>query len=215
MCKLWLDVCSKIATLNTDGTRLARVDLNHEDYDNKETEVSTPASKRSRASSNESWQRPDQTPLTPSGTFGSEEEGELPESGTSGPEVPRDRTYHQPIPFDQVDNTLGPLTMVRRVSGPKTCQKITHLLTPEGRAIGCGWLPSPDKFQGLTEHDIKGEPRAYSCCSKCFRLYTWPTSWRMQHGATSLLDEDSSSSCGSLTDDSVDAASEDEQADFT
>ena len=125
--KLWLDVCSKIATLNTDGSRLARVDLNHEDYDKKETEVSTPASKRSRASSNESWQKLDQTPRTPTGTVGSEEEGEVPPADSFGPEEPRDRTQQQPTPFDKVDNILGPQTVVCRVSGPKTCQKIMHL----------------------------------------------------------------------------------------
>ena len=147
----------------------------------------------------------DATPPTLPGTVSSEEE--------EGPTLPRPVTL--PTPFDEADSAIGPLTVICRVSGSKRSQKIMHLLTPEGRAVGCGWLPSSDKYQCLAEQDIKGEPASYSCCSKCFKLYTWPTSWRLQHGATSLLDEDSLSSCGSLTDDSVDTASENEQAEFS
>jgi hypothetical protein len=59
VCKLWLDVCSKLACLKTGGDRQARVDLNHPDYDPVESLPQTPE-KRPRLStgttgSEESW----------------------------------------------------------------------------------------------------------------------------------------------------------------
>ena len=78
----------------------------------------------------------------------------LPASGT--PEV--DDGFGQATegpartPSDEVAEPKGPLTVVRRTSANPQSRPI-HLLSQEGRGIGCGWVPCWDKIRTLTKED--------------------------------------------------------------
>ena len=111
-------------------------------------------------------------------------------------------------PADMLGPPNGPLRVVSSSgkSGPGGTYKI-HLLTTENKAVGCGWQPSIDKAQDLNPLDHRSEPHCYQECARCFRLFGFPTdSQRVEEDS-----ELSSSSADSLTDDSVDTASETEK----
>ena len=211
VCQIWEQVCGRMSTIQVDGRRMAREDLKHPDYLlQQELEPSqdftTPKkAMASEASSPGSWQvvSVSATPSPPTGTFG-------PEQGKAGKE-------HDQLQADMVPEPRGPLTVVCRVVGKSSNSKcVVHLFDTEGKGIGCGWKPNSDKFKFLTSEDIGAEPDLYSQCIKCFKYHTWPSTWQTSH---SKPEEDSGfngssssdSSCGSLTDDSVDTDSDKEQ----
>lgn len=218
VCKLWLEVCSKLPTLQVDGSREARVDLSHPDYGTPESrvqQVSTPD--RSSHNSPSSWMvcEPASTSPLPTGTVGPERAGEgapstPPRSTTTALEqAARDNDVVDRLAADLVLPPKGPLTLVSRTSGPHNKgARPVHLLTPEGKGIGCGWKPSWDKIRMLNEDDIRAEPALYTECSKCFRFFTWPSTWTLQTPTSTAVESSSSSSSGSLTHSSVDTLSD-------
>ena len=213
VCKLWQDVCTRISTSSLQEGRQARVDLTHADYDGPKENLDSPASSL--------WERVSSSP-------GSEARGQPVSSGTVGPEetpgdqqslstpVKRPRTTacsaSDRLPADEVPGPHGPLTVVCRVMGPNSSQKIPmHLLTPEGKAIGCGWTPSGDRIRMVLPEDFVREQTLYGECAKCFRFYSLPASWGTQ---TCQVDDEHDSSSGSLTDSSVDTLSDLEGVDL-
>ena len=115
-------------------------------------------------------------------------------------------------PADRLGPPNGPLRVVSssRKSGPGGTYKI-HLLTTDNKAVGCGWQPSIDKAQDLNPLDHRSEPHCYQECARCFRLFGFPTDWPVDSHQVEEDSELSSSSADSLTDDSVDTASETEK----
>ena len=110
-------------------------------------------------------------------------------------------------PADKLGSPNGPLRVVSssRKSGPGGTFKI-HLLTTENKGVGCGWQqPSINKAQDLNPLDHRSEPLCY------FRLFGFPTDWPVEPQPAEEDSELSSSSADSLTDDSVDTASETEK----
>ena len=106
----------------------------------------------------------------------------------------------------------GPLRVVvcSRKSGPMGTYKI-HLLTVDHKAVGCGWQPNALKAQDLNPIDHQSDPHSYQECVRCFKLYDFPSDWPVEQAAQEEDSELSSSSADSLTDDSVDTASESEK----
>ena len=98
-------------------------------------------------------------------------------------------------PADKLGPPHGPLPVVAssRKSGPMGTYKI-HLLTVDHKAVGCGWQPNALKAQDLNPIDHQSDPHSYQECVR-------------QEEDSEL----SSSSADSLTDDSVDTASESEK----
>ena len=68
-----------------------------------------------------------------------------------------------------------------------------------------------DKAQDLNPLDHRSEPHCYQECARCFRLFGFPTDWPVDSHRVEEDSEFSSSSADSLTDDSVDTASETEK----
>ena len=115
-------------------------------------------------------------------------------------------------PADMLGPPNGPLRVVSssRKSGPGGTFKI-HLLTTENKGVGCGWQPSINKGQDLNPLDHRSEPSCYQECARCFRIFGFPTDWPVDPQPAEEDSELSSSSADSLTDDSVDTASETEK----
>ena len=115
-------------------------------------------------------------------------------------------------PADMLGPPNGPLRVVSssRKSGPGGTFKI-HLLTTENKGVGCGWQPSINKAQDLNPLDHRSEPSCYQECARCFRIFGFPTDWPVDPQPAEEDSELSSSSADSLTDDSVDTASETEK----
>jgi len=86
-----------------------------------------------------------------------------------------------------------------------------HLLTVDHKAVGCGWQPSALKAQDLNPIDHQSDPDSYEECVRCFKLYDFPSDSPVKQTAQEEDSEISSSSADSLTDDSVDTASESEK----
>ena len=78
--------------------------------------------------------------------------------------------------------------------------------------MGCGWHPIAAKVAQLECQDYIRESSRFPLCDRCFKLFRLPDSWAVvpeaTQGEASSLSSDSS---GSLTDDSVDTASENEK----
>ena len=123
------------------------------------------------------------------------------------------------LPIDthrvDMDPPLGPLRVVSASRPVRSSGLYTiHLLTTEGRAIGCGWQPTPSKALDLNPDDYQAEHLKYVQCNRCFKKYTFPTGWgEMRPPEPIHSDDDGAStvSSGSLTDDQDDTASEAEQ----
>ena len=86
-----------------------------------------------------------------------------------------------------------------------------HLLTVDHKAVGCGWQPSALKAQDLNPIDHQSDPGSYQECVRSFKLYDFSSDWPVKQTAQEEDSEISSSSADSLTDDSVDTASESEK----
>ena len=114
-----------------------------------------------------------------------------------------------------MDPPLGPLRVVSASRPVRSSGRYTiHLLTTEGKAIGCGWQPNSSKALDLNPDDYQAEHLKYVQCNRCFKKYTFPTGWgEMRPPEPIHSDDDGAStvSSGSLTDDQDDTASEAEQ----
>lgn len=189
-----------------------RADFSHEDWDDKPEPVE--------------WASPHG-----SGSFqlisDEEQAGGLPTESQSGgsepPSIPRQveptkaanppvKALFDDVPADEVPPPLGPLVVVAsiRKTGNPPKRKL-HLLDREGKAVGCGWTPDLAKISGMTKTDFDEEPDSLIQCARCFQRFALPTDWAVRDPPDNGGDSDSSVSLGSLTDSSVDTASESER----
>ena len=86
-----------------------------------------------------------------------------------------------------------------------------HLLDRDGRAVGCGWSPDLTKVSSMTKDDYDCEAADLLHCSRCFHRFRLPSDWGVQDAPAHAVDSDSSVSLSSLTDSSVDTASDSEK----
>ena len=86
-----------------------------------------------------------------------------------------------------------------------------HLLDRDGRAVGCGWTPDLTKVSSMTKDDYDFEAADLLHCSRCFHRFRLPSDWGVQDAPAHAVDSDSSVSLSSLTDSSVDTASDSEK----
>ena len=86
-----------------------------------------------------------------------------------------------------------------------------HLLDRDGRAVGCGWSPDLTKVSSMTKDDYDSEAADLFHCTRCFHRFRLPSDWGVQDAPAQAVDSDSSVSLSSLTDSSVDTASDSEK----
>ena len=206
VCQIWEQVCSRMANLQVDGRRMAREDINHRDYFPSppdcplESFTSPKKTTKEDTLSPDSWVMCDSN-MTPS-----------PPTGNLVPEKVDQSIQHHRVPADMVPEPKGPLTVACRIMGAKSKAKsMIHLFDVEGRGIGCGWMPSPQKCQAVMEEDLLAEFTSYGQCTKCFKFYDWPSTWSIPTPHPQSTQSSSDSSCGSLTDDSIDTDSDQDQ----
>ena len=111
---------------------------------------------------------------------------------------------------DEVPLPRGPLTVVATTArkGPTKAYSM-HLLDTDGVTVGCGWRPGPLKISELAEQDFHAEPEVYLGCTRCFRHFTFPSTW-MAVEPYAAQDSEASISLSSDTDESVDTQSDKE-----
>ena len=93
-------------------------------------------------------------------------------------------------------------------------QYTVHLLTQEGKAVGCGWEPPTTKALDLSPQDFINDLDSYAQCNRCFKKYTFPREWHDEivQAQGTISDESLSSlSSGSDTLDSIDTDSDNEK----
>jgi len=190
--KIWSYVMEHIPKKSTeeelrpDGGTYARVDLHHEDY--------LPGANG-----------PDTVPRTDTGgswNMITEVDSEQPNSAqAASPSI---------SPCDKVGPPRGPLTIV----GRKLSRSVKlHLLDVDRKAIGCGWRPALEHMNIISASDYREDISNFTQCERCFKFYSLPLEWGSQT-STDIQDgfsSSSSSDSGSLTDDSVDTASVEEE----
>ena len=122
------------------------------------------------------------------------------------------RPLFQEIFADEVAPPVGPLIVVAslRKTGNPPKRKL-HLLDRDGRAVGCGWSPDLTKVSSMTKDDYDSEAAELLHCSRCFHRFRLPSDWGVQDAPAQAVDSDSSVSLSSLTDSSVDTASNSEK----
>ena len=219
--KVWKAVANGMDEICTGG-RMVREDLNHPDWDG--LPLLPEASPRKPMDRSLEFEEPledlegvvvtppkkDALPLV----LEENPDGEIQETLEHQEDQPVGA--QQPLvvktPADKLGPPNGPLRVVSssRKSGPGGTFKI-HLLTTENKGVGCGWQPSINKAQDLNPLDHRSEPLCYQECARCFRLFGFPTDWPVDPQPAEEDSELSSSSADSLTDDSVDTASETEK----
>ena len=170
----WLKVCSQMSWLTVNGTRLARVDLSHPDFDT-EKQVEPPGTPGPRAAL--TWDSPAkpgsfETPVASSTSSSPWSEVDGSQSSTkkarcSGPEPSIRRC-------DMVDSPLGPLSIVCRNISNTGGTSMVHLFTPDSNGVGCGWSPSMDKVRFLGFDDYCQEQGFLSLCAKRFKYFLLP-----------------------------------------
>ena len=112
----------------------------------------------------------------------------------------------QRLSADALPPPRGPLTVIGRNLSSSVR---LHLLDTDRKAVGCGWRPSLEQLQIVSQEDYQADPMAYSKCTRCFRFYDLPAGWELFESApVTRTDTSSSSGSDSLTDESVDTASE-------
>ena len=112
------------------------------------------------------------------------------------------------IPADSVADASGPL----RVIATTLRKKVAYL----GKTIGCGWSPNLARVNELTSDEYIANIDAHLCCERCFKHHTFPADWQTPSATNAPLPTEASSASSpdsedSLTDDSVDTASEAEK----
>ena len=81
----------------------------------------------------------------------------------------------------QLPPPLGPLRVVSPSKKSRaTNQYSVHLLTQEGKAVGCGWEPPSTKALDLSPEDFINELDSYAQCNRCFKRYPYPKEWHAE-----------------------------------
>jgi hypothetical protein len=84
----------------------------------------------------------------------------------------------QPIPADKVaveqGGPLTPMSVLRGARGSR--QTKAHLFRTDGKAVGCGWMPRHGQVQIIAEEDWLHDADCVQC-TKCFKFFTWPSTW--------------------------------------
>ena len=185
VCSIWDQVLQKLPSMQLEAGRAVRVDLGHEDCEDK---VECPAS--------------------PKALF--KEVPDTPPSNASWDVIPANKPAITKMAADEVPLPRGPLTVVATTArkGPTKAYSM-HLLDTDGVTVGCGWRPGPLKISELAEQDFHAEPEVYLGCARCFRHFTFPSTW-MAVEPYAAQDSEASISLSSDTDESVDTQSDKE-----
>ena len=208
---IWGKVLSRLRDINLDPGKEVREHLSHEDWDDKHgpSDHGSPVKSGSFHLVSE-----DETTEQQSDGLGSGKSKPSARTARSveppHEDLPR-RNMFQVVPSDEVLPPVGPLIVVAslRKTGNPPKRKL-HLLDREGRAVGCGWSPDLSKISSMGKEDYENEVGELVQCSRCFLRFTLPNEWLFDvpQDPAVALDSDSSVSFGSLTDSSVDTASE-------
>jgi hypothetical protein len=117
-----------------------------------------------------------------------------------------------PLPADKVPKEKGgPLTPMSVTTTQSRVTKV-HLFRTDGRSAGCGWLPKTGQVQTVSEEDWLQDTKSVEC-AKCFKYFTWPSSWMItgQPIMTSVeSDSSAESDAGSASEVDSDVDSDDE-----
>ena len=212
--KVWHEVANNLAEISMRG-RMVREDLSHPDWEGLPLAEPSPSKKSVKDSLFSEPLEEDFTVISPPKdqpppVLEEDDTGEIQEV----PPLPeeQDSTIPGKTAAHKLGPPHGPLRVVAssRKSGPMGTYKI-HLLTVDHKAVGCGWQPNALKAQDLNPIDHQSDPHSYQECVRCFKLYDFPSDWPVEQAAQEEDSELSSSSADSLTDDSVDTASESEK----
>ena len=213
---IWSKVLGKIQEVNLQPGRTVREDLAHPDWDDKP--LDKPGDTESANDSNgfELVQSDAETGLI-------ESEGGPSSASTQHTSASRRtramakspellKPLFQEIFADEVAPPVGPLVVVAslRKTGNPPKRKL-HLLDRDGRAVGCGWFPDLTKVSSMTKDDYDTEAADLFHCTRCFHRFRLPSDWGVQDAPAQAVDSDSSVSLSSLTDSSVDTASDSEK----
>ena len=147
-------------------------------------------------------------PASPKALF--KEVPDTPPSNASWDVIPANKPAITKMAADEVPLPRGPLTVVATTAqkGPTKAYSM-HLLDTDGVTVGCGWRPGPLKISELAEQDFHAEPEVYLGCTRCFRHFTFPSTW-MAVEPYAAQDSEASISLSSDTDESVDTQSDKE-----
>ena len=122
-----------------------------------------------------------------------------------------------PSTADSVADASGPLRVIATTLRKKgTYLFKVHLLDNQSKTIGCGWSPNLARVNELTSDEYIANIDAHLCCERCFKHHTFPADWQTPSATNAPLPTEASSASSpdsedSLTDDSVDTASEAEK----
>ena len=212
--KVWHEVANNLSEISMEG-RMVREDLSHPDWEGLPLAEPSPSKKSVKDSLFSESMEEDFTVISPPKDqpppiLEEDDAGEIQEV----PPLPeeQDSTIPSKTPADKLGPPHGPLRVVAssRKSGPTGTYKI-HLLTVDHKAVGCGWQPTALKAQDLNPIDHESDPGSYQECVRCFKNFDFPSDWPVKQTTQEEDSEISSSSADSLTDDSVDTASESEK----
>eukprot|EP00435_Cladocopium_sp_Y103_P020490 s1944_g5.t1 len=196
--KVWKAVGDKMGILKLDEPNQARrIDLNHEDWDDPEVEMPL-----ARALDLDPIDLDKEAAQPPEAKL---KKWRSPLSVGSWEAISEGRPLPPP---------LGPLRVVAATKKARGSQTFTvHLLTQEGRAIGCGWEPPATKALDLDPKDFINEYDSYAQCNRCFKNHTFPEDWHQEAVELQQVvsDDSISLSSGSDTVDSEDTESDKEK----
>jgi hypothetical protein len=170
ICDIWTTVCNhrNLSNLIPPGAE-APEDLMDDFYEMAETEPGDPGSDLQAATGAEDG---DQTePILSNWTMVTAQGAATPRKRTKTEAIIIHETPADKVPGDQG----GPLTVVTNNRPTAGSQKV-HLLSTEGKAIGCGWRPKSSQVTHLAATDY--DPGHHAPCSCCFRHYTFPSDWQ-------------------------------------
>ena len=147
------------------------------------------------------WEDKVECPASPKALF--KEVPDTPPSNASWDVIPANKPAIIKMAADEVPLPRGPLTVVATTArkGPTKAYSM-HLLDTDGVTVGCGWRPGPLKISELAEQDFHAEPEVYLGCTRCFRHFTFPSTWMAMEPYAAQLSSD--------TDESVDTQSDKE-----
>ena len=176
VCSIWDQVLQKLPSMQLEAGRAVRVNLGHEDWEDK---VECPAS--------------------PKALF--KEVPDTPPSNASWDVIPANKPAITKMAADEVP-LPRPLTVVATTArkGPTKAYSM-HLLDTESQWGAAG------KISELAEQDFHAEPEVYLGCARCFRHFTFPSTW-MAVEPYAAQDSEASISLSSDTDESVDTQSD-------
>ena len=204
VCSIWEKVASKLSEINLDGARMVREDLRHADWDGDDIPVAGKASSARKGAASGSLPQLASFPPVPPGL----------DKPTKAPrqkfQEALAKSWGKPPKQEALEAGLR-IVHATKATGPDKQWRV-HLLDGEGKAVGCGWHPIAAKVAPLDCQDYIRESSRFPLCDRCFKLFRLPDNWAVvpeaTQGEASSLSSDSS---GSLTDDSVDTASENEK----